>query len=169
MSRSPKTPIHRCFVTELAYQLLASLPRSRLATIQRRLAPLLQFDVVGVRALAILHSEFDFLRRCLSLYPPKFHCRYSRTCPTRRCLHAPWSVGGGSLSQTTKRFGSPYATNVVGSGVNRPEFTTSIQPHPLPGMTLMTRAWATLTKKRTQKKLQAPSYTTSKLRKKNLL
>ncbi|KAK7019505.1 F-box/WD repeat-containing protein 11 [Favolaschia claudopus] len=32
---------------ELAYQLLASLPRSRLATIQRRLAPLLQFDVVG--------------------------------------------------------------------------------------------------------------------------
>ncbi|KAK0211243.1 WD40 repeat-like protein [Desarmillaria ectypa] len=32
---------------ELAYRLLASLPRSRLATIQRRLAPLLQFDVVG--------------------------------------------------------------------------------------------------------------------------
>ncbi|KAF8205528.1 quinon protein alcohol dehydrogenase-like superfamily [Mycena galopus ATCC 62051] len=32
---------------ELAYKLLASLPRSRLATIQRRLAPLLQFDVVG--------------------------------------------------------------------------------------------------------------------------
>ncbi|KAJ7193832.1 WD40 repeat-like protein [Mycena pura] len=32
---------------ELAYKLLVSLPRSRLATIQRRLAPLLQFDVVG--------------------------------------------------------------------------------------------------------------------------
>ncbi|EEB95397.1 hypothetical protein MPER_05640, partial [Moniliophthora perniciosa FA553] len=32
---------------ELAYRLLASLPRSRLATIQRRIAPLLQFDVVG--------------------------------------------------------------------------------------------------------------------------
>ncbi|KAJ4487592.1 WD40 repeat-like protein [Lentinula aciculospora] len=32
---------------ELAYQLLASLPRARLATIQRRLVPLLQFDVVG--------------------------------------------------------------------------------------------------------------------------
>ncbi|KAJ7073851.1 WD40 repeat-like protein [Mycena amicta] len=32
---------------ELAYRLLVSLPRSRLATIQRRLAPLLQFDVVG--------------------------------------------------------------------------------------------------------------------------
>ncbi|KAK7467640.1 hypothetical protein VKT23_004694 [Stygiomarasmius scandens] len=31
---------------ELAYQLLASLPRSKLASIQRRLAPLLQFDVV---------------------------------------------------------------------------------------------------------------------------
>jgi len=35
---------------ELAYQLLASLPRSRLAMIQRRLAPLLQFDLVGVCA-----------------------------------------------------------------------------------------------------------------------
>ncbi|KAF8809004.1 F-box/WD repeat-containing protein 11 [Phlegmacium glaucopus] len=32
---------------ELAYKLLASLPRSRLAIIQRRIAPLLQFDVVG--------------------------------------------------------------------------------------------------------------------------
>ncbi|KAH7923535.1 WD40 repeat-like protein [Leucogyrophana mollusca] len=32
---------------ELAYQLLASLPRSRLAGIQRRIAPLLQFDLVG--------------------------------------------------------------------------------------------------------------------------
>lgn len=38
---------------ELAYQLLASLPRARLATIQRRLAPLLQFDVVGVSSLCI--------------------------------------------------------------------------------------------------------------------
>jgi len=35
-------------LVELAYRLLASLPRSRLATIQRRIAPLLQFDVVGV-------------------------------------------------------------------------------------------------------------------------
>ncbi|KIY62726.1 WD40 repeat-like protein [Cylindrobasidium torrendii FP15055 ss-10] len=32
---------------ELAYRLLAALPRSRIATIQRKLAPLLQFDVVG--------------------------------------------------------------------------------------------------------------------------
>ncbi|KAF8559752.1 WD40 repeat-like protein [Imleria badia] len=32
---------------ELAYQLLASLPRSRLATVQRRIIPLLQFDLVG--------------------------------------------------------------------------------------------------------------------------
>ncbi|KIJ16963.1 hypothetical protein PAXINDRAFT_10666 [Paxillus involutus ATCC 200175] len=32
---------------ELAYQLLASLPRSRLAGIQRRILPLLQFDLVG--------------------------------------------------------------------------------------------------------------------------
>jgi len=35
---------------EIAYKLLVSLPRSRLATIQRRIAPLLQFDVVGVCA-----------------------------------------------------------------------------------------------------------------------
>ena len=41
---------------ELAYKLLASLPRSRLAIIQRRIAPLLQFDVVGVRSC--LRSTF---------------------------------------------------------------------------------------------------------------
>ena len=35
---------------ELAYKLLASLPRSRLAIIQRRITPLLQFDVAGVRS-----------------------------------------------------------------------------------------------------------------------
>ena len=38
------------FLAELVYKLLASLPRSRLAIIQRRIAPLLQFDVVGVRS-----------------------------------------------------------------------------------------------------------------------
>ncbi|RDB22174.1 F-box/WD repeat-containing protein pof11 [Hypsizygus marmoreus] len=32
---------------ELAYKLLASLPRSRLGAIQRRIAPLLQFDILG--------------------------------------------------------------------------------------------------------------------------
>lgn len=32
---------------ELAYRILSSLPRSRLAGIQRRIAPLLQFDLVG--------------------------------------------------------------------------------------------------------------------------
>lgn len=37
------------FSEDLAYQLLASLPRARLAVIQRKIAPLLQFDVVGVR------------------------------------------------------------------------------------------------------------------------
>lgn len=42
---------------ELAYQILASLPRARLATIQRRLAPLLQFDVVGVSFLLLRNSK----------------------------------------------------------------------------------------------------------------
>ncbi|PFH51687.1 hypothetical protein AMATHDRAFT_58451 [Amanita thiersii Skay4041] len=32
---------------ELAYRLLAALPRSRLASVQRRIAPLLQFDIVS--------------------------------------------------------------------------------------------------------------------------
>jgi hypothetical protein len=34
---------------ELAYRLLASLPRGRLVNIQRRITPLLYFDIVGVR------------------------------------------------------------------------------------------------------------------------
>jgi len=43
-----RAPFMKYLSVELAYRLLASLPRSRLATIQRRIAPLLQFDVVGV-------------------------------------------------------------------------------------------------------------------------
>ncbi|KAJ7633052.1 WD40 repeat-like protein [Roridomyces roridus] len=46
---------------ELAYRLLASLPRSRLATIQRRLAPLLQFDVVGTLPAEVSLHIFSHL------------------------------------------------------------------------------------------------------------
>ncbi|KAJ6501933.1 WD40 repeat-like protein [Mycena sanguinolenta] len=46
---------------ELAYKLLASLPRSRLATIQRRLAPLLQFDVVGSLPAEVSLQIFSYL------------------------------------------------------------------------------------------------------------
>ncbi len=35
-------------IIELAYTLLASLPRSRLAVLQARIAPLLKLDIVGV-------------------------------------------------------------------------------------------------------------------------
>ncbi|KAJ7578538.1 F-box/WD repeat-containing protein 11 [Mycena floridula] len=62
---------------ELAYQLLASLPRSRLATIQRRLAPLLQFDVVGslpaeVSLQIFTHLPYQTLRTC-SLVSRRWH------------------------------------------------------------------------------------------------
>ncbi|KAF8163638.1 F-box/WD repeat-containing protein 11 [Crassisporium funariophilum] len=46
---------------ELAYKLLASLPRSRLATIQRRIAPLLQFDVVGSLPAEVSLQIFSYL------------------------------------------------------------------------------------------------------------
>ncbi|KIM48683.1 hypothetical protein M413DRAFT_437867 [Hebeloma cylindrosporum] len=46
---------------ELAYRLLASLPRSRLATIQRRIAPLLQFDVVGSLPMEVSLQIFSYL------------------------------------------------------------------------------------------------------------
>ncbi|KAJ3813248.1 WD40 repeat-like protein [Lentinula aff. lateritia] len=46
---------------ELAYQILASLPRARLATIQRRLAPLLQFDVVGSLPAEVSLQIFSYL------------------------------------------------------------------------------------------------------------
>ncbi|KAF9556007.1 WD40 repeat-like protein [Agrocybe pediades] len=46
---------------ELAYKLLASLPRSRLATIQRRIAPLLQFDVVGCLPTEVALQIFEHL------------------------------------------------------------------------------------------------------------
>ncbi|KAF9261189.1 WD40 repeat-like protein [Marasmius fiardii PR-910] len=46
---------------ELAYKLLSSLPRSRLATIQRKLAPLLQFDIVGALPAEISLQIFTYL------------------------------------------------------------------------------------------------------------
>ncbi|KAJ7143146.1 WD40-repeat-containing domain protein [Mycena crocata] len=46
---------------ELAYKLLASLPRSRLATIQRRLAPLLQFDVGTLLTCALVSRRWRAL------------------------------------------------------------------------------------------------------------
>ncbi|TFK54634.1 WD40 repeat-like protein [Heliocybe sulcata] len=54
---------------ELAYALLASLPRSRVANIQRRIAPLLQLDIVGLLptevALQILsHLSWQSLISC---------------------------------------------------------------------------------------------------------
>ncbi|EPQ57897.1 WD40 repeat-like protein [Gloeophyllum trabeum ATCC 11539] len=54
---------------ELAYALLASLPRSRVANIQRRIAPLLQLDVVGLLpnevALQVLsHLPWQSLLSC---------------------------------------------------------------------------------------------------------
>ncbi|KDQ61072.1 hypothetical protein JAAARDRAFT_45731 [Jaapia argillacea MUCL 33604] len=46
---------------ELAYSLLASLPRSRLANIQRRIAPLLQIDFVGLLPPEVSLQIFSYL------------------------------------------------------------------------------------------------------------
>ncbi|KII88226.1 hypothetical protein PLICRDRAFT_110866 [Plicaturopsis crispa FD-325 SS-3] len=48
-------------VTELAFKLLTSLPRSRLAGIQRRIAPLLQFDLVGALPIELALQIFSYL------------------------------------------------------------------------------------------------------------
>lgn len=42
------TPLSPSVSVELAYRLLASLPRSSLAVLQSRIAPLLKLDIVGV-------------------------------------------------------------------------------------------------------------------------
>ncbi|KAI0929340.1 hypothetical protein AcW2_005069 [Taiwanofungus camphoratus] len=46
---------------ELAYNLLASLPRSSLATVQRRIVPLLQLDVVGLLPDEVALHVFSYL------------------------------------------------------------------------------------------------------------
>jgi len=61
--------IHAYYVIELVYRLLAFLPRSRLATIQRRIAPLLQFDVVGVRVF-LTSSKFALFNCIHRSVPP---------------------------------------------------------------------------------------------------
>jgi hypothetical protein len=47
-----------CWHEELAYKILSSLPRSRLAAIHRRIAPLLKFDLVGVRPFSDRGAQF---------------------------------------------------------------------------------------------------------------
>jgi WD40 repeat protein len=46
---------------ELAFRLLASLPRARLAMIQRKIAPLLQFDIVGTLPAELSMQIFSHL------------------------------------------------------------------------------------------------------------
>ncbi|KAK2466644.1 hypothetical protein APHAL10511_000902 [Amanita phalloides] len=46
---------------ELAYELLAALPRSRLASIQRRIAPLLRFDILGALPAELALHVIAFL------------------------------------------------------------------------------------------------------------
>lgn len=60
---------------ELAYQLLASLPRARLATVQRRILPLLQFDLVGV-SLVPAHLFTHLLLSLRSLCHQSYLCKY---------------------------------------------------------------------------------------------
>lgn len=62
---------------ELAYRLLSSLPRARLASIQRRIAPLLQFDVVAVRIQSTSNSISEVHETC-SPFRQKSLCKYSR-------------------------------------------------------------------------------------------
>ncbi|EIW51804.1 WD40 repeat-like protein [Trametes versicolor FP-101664 SS1] len=48
-------------ITELAYTLLASLPRSRLAVLQARIAPLLKLDIVGLLPPEVSLHVFSYL------------------------------------------------------------------------------------------------------------
>lgn len=59
---------------ELVYKLLAALPRSRLASIQRHITPLLQFDVLSVRMQSYFVSKRSYTLSIVSS---------NRTCPSR--------------------------------------------------------------------------------------
>ncbi|KAH8823579.1 WD40 repeat-like protein [Flagelloscypha sp. PMI_526] len=73
---------------DLAYQLLASLPRARLARLQRKLAPLLKFDVVGtlpneVALLIFSHLSAETLMLCTQV------CHRWKTLADEQCLWKP--------------------------------------------------------------------------------
>lgn len=78
------TPTNHPFIVELAWKLLSSLPRARLAAVQRRIHPLLQFDIIGVReylSVSITNWLMAIHRHCRLNWPSK----YSRISPTKRC------------------------------------------------------------------------------------
>lgn len=140
---------HFLWFIELAYRILSSLPRSRLAGIQRRIAPLLQFDLVGVRKLSNLYviNDIEITLQCVvySLSQQKLPSRFSPTFRRRFSSTAASSANAGAPSRMTKLYGRTSAARVGGNGSSQHGCTTLL----LSGLVIWTwrirttRAWAT--------------------------
>jgi hypothetical protein len=101
---------------ELAYALLASLPRSSLANIQKKIVPLLQLDVVGVRLLFLIHASSNLTPFYISYSPPRSPCISFPISHPRPSYTVAWSADAGALSLTITPSGNDYAQPKGGFG-----------------------------------------------------
>ncbi|KIJ44329.1 hypothetical protein M422DRAFT_60123 [Sphaerobolus stellatus SS14] len=108
---------------ELALQLLSSLPISSLARVQRRIAPLLQFDIIGSLPTEVALNILSFLQ-CQDLLACSLVCRRWRDLADDSSL---WkqlcSVQGWEWRESTRhRFQSPaLVTDFHDEGVGEEE------------------------------------------------
>ncbi len=104
---------------DLAYKLLASLSRSRLATIHRRIAPLLQFDFVGVRIITCSCKTSWLMSDSFSRYHQNSRSKYSLISLLPLFSPVQLSQSVGAVSPTTRLYGKRFVTKRTGCGKTR--------------------------------------------------
>ena len=97
------------------YELLSTMSRSQLSSLQRRIAPLLQFDIISVCSM-LTSLMYDNIILAYSHYRRKLHYRYSHIFRLIRCLYAHLWVNDGTFLQTIKVYGRLCVMPKVGNG-----------------------------------------------------
>ena len=126
---------------DLVVGLLASLPRSSLLNIQKKIVPLLQLDVVAVSPFSKFRpTSYQF---CHSFSPPRSPCTYFLISHQRPSYVAPWSVGAGAPLPMITPSGNVCASRNAGIGrIPLRDHISSLPPPTLRSMIQMTKEWA---------------------------
>jgi hypothetical protein len=132
---------HRSNLEDLVAGLLASLPRSSLLNIQKKIVPLLQLDVVGVSPFS---KHQHLTESCHSFSRPRLPSTSFLISHQRPSYVAPWSVDPGAPLPMTTPSGNECASRRAGIGRIPLRVHISSLPPPTPrNMTQMTKEWVT--------------------------
>jgi hypothetical protein len=129
---------------DLLVGLLASLPRSSLLNIQKKIVPLLQLDVVGVTLFLSIPTFYSLTNFWHSFSRPRSPCTYFLICHQRHSYVAPWSVDAGAPLPMIIPSGNDCASRKAGIGrIPLRDHVPSRPPPTLRNMTQMTKEWVT--------------------------